>query len=162
MSYSQRNSGHSDSLEVGHQFQDFVCTELSKSGIILQNLSSRKYQYEVGENLQGFEIKFDGTSTRTRRLSIEIAEKVNGTSPIWAPSGINRNDNCWLYIQGNYDRLFIFPTSLLRLLHMSGRYTVDEWPREKPTVRKFYLPFEDAERYAARELAFQPTARASA
>lgn len=159
MSYPQRNSGHADSLEVGHEFQDFVCTELSKCGIILQNLSSRRYQFDIGENLQGFEIKLDSPCTRTGRLSIEIAEKVSGQSRVWAPSGINRGDNCWLYVQGNYERLFIFQTKLLRLLQKRASYVLDEWPRDNPTVRKFYLPLADAEKYAARVLAFTAEVR---
>ena len=33
--YSENNSGHIDSFEVGNEFQDFVCIELAKQGIIL-------------------------------------------------------------------------------------------------------------------------------
>lgn len=153
--YPVRNSGHADSFEVGNQFQDFICISLAKHGIILQNINSKKYQFNMGENLQGFEIKFDGPHTRTHRLSIEIAEKTNGENPCWVNSGIYRNDNSWLYICGNYELFFIFPVILLRGLHKSGRYKEAEWPQEYPTIRKFYLPHEDAFKYCAKHFDFR-------
>ena len=41
--YIQSNSGHTDSFEVGNNFQDFVCIELAKQNIILQNINSKKF-----------------------------------------------------------------------------------------------------------------------
>lgn len=129
----------------GIQFQDFVCAQLARRHVILQNLASQRYQFEIGENLQGFEIKLDDRCTETRRLSIEIAEKTAAANLNFVPSGIYRNDNSWLYIQGNYEILFVFAKNLLKLLHQTGRYKDDELP----TVRKFYIPFNDARKYAA-------------
>jgi len=140
----------SDSLESGRQFQDFVCEQLAKDNIVLQNLSSKKYQYELGENLQGFEIKLDRLCTKTKRLSIEIAEKTKASNSAWVRSGIYRDDNTWLYIQGNYQILFIFFKNFLKGLHICSRYELDEIP----TLKKFYLPFEDAHKYAGKVLEF--------
>lgn len=151
-SYQQRNSGYIDSLEVGNTFQDFVCIELAKQSIILQNINSKKFQYECGENLQGFEIKFDGTSLKTNRLSIEVSEKVNGQSDQWVESGIYRNDNSWLYIQGNYSFIWVFSKKLLQELHKSNRYEIAQHPKEFPTVNKFYLKCLDADRWCAKKL----------
>lgn len=148
--YPEANSGHKNSYEVGNEFQDFVCITLASDNIILQNINSKKFQFETGENLQGFEIKFDGTHTKTKRLSIEIAEKRIGTNRDFVKSGIYRGDNTWLYIQGNYDLFFIFSVKLLRGLHKTGRYEDAEWPRENPTVKKFYLPHCDAIKYCAK------------
>lgn len=152
ISYQQRNSGHIDSLEVGNTFQDFVCIELAKQSIILQNINSKKFQYEIGENLQGFEIKFDGTSLKTNRLSIEVAEKVNGYADMWTESGIYRNDNSWLYIQGNYSFIWIFPKNVLQGLHKSGKYEIAQHPKEFPTLNKFYLPFDIADKWCAKKI----------
>lgn len=152
--YSENNSGHIDSFEVGNEFQDFVCIELAKQGIILQNINSKKFQFNVGENLQGFEIKYDARctgdrgTTATNQLSIEIAEKTKADNTKFIPSGIYRNDNSWLYIQGNFKMFWIFSKKLLILLHRSGRYK----EHELPTIKKFYLPLEDADRFCAKKV----------
>ena len=154
--YNSNNSGHSDSFEVGNNFQDFVCIELAKENIILQNINSKKFQFETGENLQGFEIKFDARCTgdnatnATGRLSIEIAEKTKAENSKFVPSGIYRSDNSWLYIQGNYHQFWIFSKKLLVMLHNSGRYE----EAELPTVKKFYLPIPDADKYCAKKVIF--------
>ncbi len=136
------------SFQDGLEFQDFVCTTLAQQGIVLQNLSSKKYQYTVGENLQGFEIKLDNRCTDTKRLSIEVAEKTRDDAERgWAPSGICREDNSWLYIQGNYQILFIFAKSLLL------RYMQTQDPKIEQyggTIRRFFLPFAIARRNAAK------------
>ena len=147
--YSSNNSGHENSFEVGNSFQDFVCLELSKRNIVIQNINSKKFQFETGENLQGFEIKYDARCTgdnntiATGRLSIEIAEKTKAENLNYVPSGIYRDDNSWLYIQGNYMQFWVFGKKILRLLHDTGRYK----EHELPTVRKFYLPLKDADKY---------------
>jgi len=152
--YNPKNSGHSDSFDVGNRFQDFVCMELSKESIILQNINSKKFQLETGENLQGFEIKYDARCTgdngtiATNRLSIELAEKTDSNIAYWTPSGIYRDDNTWLYIQGNYHGFWIFNKKLLILLHKSDRYK----EHEEPTIRKFYLPIKDADKYCAKKI----------
>lgn len=144
-----RDSKDKNSFQNGLEFQDFVCVELAKQGIVLQNLSSRKYQYSVGENLQGFEIKLDTRFLETGRLSIETAEKSNTSMLSWTASGIYRLDNSWLYIQGNYQRFYIFAKSLLIGLHKGGKYQEDE---SHGTVKKFYLPLCDADKYCAKRI----------
>ena len=153
--YNLNNSGHMDSFEVGSSFEDFVCIELSKQGIILQNIHSRKFQYETGENLQGYEIKYDsrctGCSTDkppTNRLSIEVAEKTDENNINYIPSGIYRDDNSWLYIQGNYHQFWIFQKKLLVMLHNSNRYK----KKTLPTIKTFYLPVKDADKYCAKKI----------
>jgi hypothetical protein len=154
--YATINSGHGDSFEIGNEFQDFVCLELSKMSIILQNINSKKFQYDIGENLQGFEIKYDARCTGdqgtipTNRLSIEIAEKTNAINQEYIKSGIYRNDNSWLYIQGNYHMIWIFSKKILKLLYESGRYKEDFLP----TIKKFYLPIQDADRYCSKKIIF--------
>ena len=135
------------SFQDGLEFQDFVCETLAKHGIVLQNLSSKKYQYNVGENLQGFEIKQDNHCSRTKRLSIEVAEKSQSNVRGWTPSGICREDNSWLYIQGNNDILFVFAKNWLL------RYWNEKKPEvvsNRPTIKSFYVPFDTAIKCAAK------------
>lgn len=163
MKYESRNSGYEDSFEVGSAFQDFVCIELAKQHIILQNINSKKFQYNVGENLQGFEIKLDTrfngyTKTPTGRLSIEFEEKQKGTNQVFALSGIYRNDNSWLYIQGNPWCFYIFDKRVLQRLHKrkdkdgNPFYETAIWPPSNPTVKKFYLPIEDADKFCIKKV----------
>lgn len=138
------------SFQDGLEFQDWVCVQLAKHGFILQNTSSKKYQYEIGENLQKFEIKKDNRCTDTSRLSIEIAEKSRADMPAWTRSGIMRGDS-WMYIQGNYKILFVFQTTWL------VRYFRERKPpiqTNTPTIQSFYLPFSLAFKCAARVLDF--------
>ncbi|HOM03522.1 MAG TPA: hypothetical protein PLH43_11970 [Acetivibrio sp.] len=139
------NSKNKNSEEEGNQFQDFVVDLLFDMGIVIQNYTSRKYQYEKGENKQGIEIKLDNWCSKSKRLSIEIAERTCIENS-FVESGIYRKDNSFLYIQGNFDIVFIFQKSLLQLLHKSGRYE----EKEEETIKAFYLPFTDAEKYAAK------------
>ena len=171
INYNEENSGHSDSFEVGSRFQDFVCIKLAEDNVILQNINSKKFQYETGENLQGFEIKYDSNVSSclgsleanekandgpaiftkrsgTCRLSIEIAEKTKAENEHFVPSGIYRGDNSWLYIQGNYHQFWVFSVKMLRLLHKSNRYEEST----KPTVKSFYLPIADADRFCAKKI----------
>lgn len=133
-------------FQKGLEFQDHVCRLLSREGIILQNLCSKKFQLEVGENLQGFEIKLDLVNAKSGQLSIEISEKSDERNQIWVPSGIYRNDNSWLYIQGDYSKIWIFDKKLLVRWHKQKN------PREhtEQTIRGFFLKHDDADRIAAR------------
>jgi len=131
-----------DTLENGREFQDFVMEALAKTNVILQNYASRKYQRDKGESLQGWEIKLDNRWTETGRLSIELAEKTKANQERWIDSGIYRTDS-WLYIQGNYQGVFIFMTKILIGLHKTKRYQ----EHELATIKKFYLPIEDAHKY---------------
>lgn len=158
--YPKQNSGHSNSFEVGNEFQDFVCIELAKQGIILQNINSKKFQFETGENLQGFEIKYDARCTgdngteSTGRLSIEIAEKSNPEMPEFTKSGIFRDDNSWMYIQGNYMNFWIFPKKILRMLYNEYEKRNYKLKDNHPTVKAFYLPIADADRFCAKKFVF--------
>jgi len=142
-----------NSFRDGMEYQDFVCTTLAQHGIILQNLMSKKYQFEVGENLQGFEIKLDDRCTDTERLSIEIAEKPFDAGYLeFRDSGIYRSDNSWLYIQGNYQIIFVFAKNWLIRWHKQKKPKVTE---KRGTIRTFYLPFSVAIDCAARVFDFR-------
>lgn len=154
--YPTANSRRVDSFEVGNFFQDFVCIELAKCNIIMQNINSKKFQYTVGENLQGYEIKYDARCTGadgtvpTGRLSIEIAEKSRAENKVYVASGIYRNDNSWLYIQGNTKTFWVFGKKTLIGLYETGRYEVFV----QPTIKTFFLPIEHADRYCCKKFIF--------
>jgi hypothetical protein len=134
-----------DSFEKGLVFQDFVCLELARRNIYVQNLASKRFQLEVGENLQGFEIKLDNLCTKTGRLAIEVAEKSQRSVSSWTPSGIMREDNSILYIQGNYDCFWVFAKNWLR------RYLAEKSPEViefNGTIRRFFLDLQTADKSA--------------
>jgi len=135
--------------QSGLEFQDFVVDLLREQlGIVITNYQSQRFQFGVGENKQGIEIKLDRDILRTNNVSIEIAEKARASNPYYVPSGIYRNDNSWLYIQGNWDIVFIFSKNILRLLRQSRRYKIDTLP----TLKRFLLPIDNARKYAAKVL----------
>jgi hypothetical protein len=147
------NSKDPNSFESGLAFQDFVVDSLREQlGIIITNYSSQKFQFGTGENKQGIEVKLDRDCTGTKRLSIEIAEKTKASNNSFVPSGIYRSDNSWLYIQGNWDIIFIFAKSILILLHKSKRYP----EHEISTLRGYFLPLNDAKKYAAKYIELHP------
>lgn len=125
----------------GMEFEDFVREKCSEIGLILQRFSSAKYQYEHGDGRID-EIKLDA---RMRdRLSIEIAEKSKASNRLFVPSGIYAKGDFFLYIQGNYDIIFIFARNFLQRLHKYGDYDKGE----TPTLKSFYLPLPHAFKYA--------------
>lgn len=81
------NNKHKDGFEIGLEFQDFIITQLLRDyGIVIQPYSSKKFQFTVGESLQGYEIKYDARSTgdctygyceATNNVAIEVYEKSN-------------------------------------------------------------------------------------
>jgi hypothetical protein len=135
-------------IESGKLFQDFVvdsCWNLL--GLAIVQYSSQVYQQTIGESKTGAEIKHDEQFAKTENLWIEIAEKARPRPGDHVASGIYRNDNTWLYIIGNYDTLYIFQKTLLKLLHQSGKWRILE--NNTKTSRGFLLSKADAERYAA-------------
>lgn len=108
---------YQDCLEQGLVYQDFVTWVLVKRrGLVLSNFSSRLYQFNVGENFQGFEIKGDFTSSKTGNLLIETEERTSIKNS-WVASGIYRRDNTKIYIVGNYSFFYLFDVKVLRREH---------------------------------------------
>lgn len=137
-----------NTFEDGLQFQDFVLELLLREkGLPLSLYSSREYQRR-GESKQGIEVKLDGRMLDTPNVSIEVGEKKYRSQAEYIPSGILRNDNTWLYLQGNYRLVLAFAKKDLIAAHNSGKYTI----RDLPTIRKFHLPLEEARAMALFQL----------
>lgn len=140
-------------FEDGLKFQDFVVDLLLRElGLAVTNYASKYYQQNYGESRQGIEIKLDQRITDspaakgTGNVSIEVAEKTHKDG-LWVDSGIMRKDNSWLYVQGNYDIVFIFGKSILRQLYLA-RYKEKVWSPNGGTIKKFHLPVPVATKYA--------------
>lgn len=140
------NGYYKNKLEEGLEFQDVVTSALYQRGIVIVGYASRRYQQEKGENLLGAEIKRDGRFRDTGNLYFEVAEKSHPDNPRYIDSGIMRHDNSWLYVIGDEQCIYIFPTVYLRKL--AGRYR----PVETPTSRGFLMPVAEAEKYCIRRI----------
>ncbi|MDP7037229.1 MAG: hypothetical protein QF453_04785 [Candidatus Marinimicrobia bacterium] len=143
------DSIHKDSFMVGLEYQDFVTDVLFREmGWSLANYSSKKYQYEKGENIQNTEIKFDEGWTKYNHLSIEIAEKSkNDVNMSWVESGILAGST--FYVQGNYDELCVFATNHLVYYYENNNPELTE---KFGTIKTFYLEREVIERIAIKTI----------
>lgn len=141
------DSKNPNSVQEGLEFQDKVMDRLAEAGMLLQNYTSKKYQFEKGENRQGWEIKLDNRCTETGRLSIETYEKT-AKDRAWVRSGVLRDDNGWIYVQGNNECFWVFLKKFLRSLYDCTQNGVLRYKRkEELTIKAFYLPLEDADKY---------------
>lgn len=104
-------------LDQGQVYQDFVISALiNHRGLVLSNFSSKLYQFNIGENFQGVEIKGDFPSLTTGNILIETDERTSKKKE-WCKSGIYRFDNTKIYIVGNYSFFYLFDVKVLRREH---------------------------------------------
>jgi hypothetical protein len=136
---------YAEKLEEANEFQDFVCLQLSKLGIIVTVFSSKKYQFEIGESLQGFEFKNDQKFRLTGNLYIEVAEKSSPSKIEYASSGILRGDNTLFYVTGDRIGIYLMQKTVLVAIYKKGKYRVIE--NRTKTSRGFLFPVADAEKY---------------
>jgi len=143
------NEYYKKMLEIGLEYQDFVVERLYDVGLPLISYSSKKFQHLIGENKAGFEIKKDQKFRDTNNFYIEIAEKSDPNNFEYIQSGIYRNDNTWLWIQGDEKNIYVFSKKQLIILHKSKRY------KEIKTATSigFLLPFQEAlKNYVIKEI----------
>lgn len=108
------SANYTTQLEGAQEFQDFWCSYLWKNECLaIGNFGSKKYQYNVGENLQGFEFKHDKKFEITGNFWIETKERTNPNYG-YVISGIFREDNSWMYCIGNYKVLYLFSKKWLQ------------------------------------------------
>ena len=145
---------YSIQLSEAQEYQDWCTTVFIKElGVAVTNYQSKKYQYNVGENVQGLEIKNDKKFRETGNLYIEVKEKSHPSNPNYVKSGIYRLDNSWLYCIGDYNIIYIFAKKHLQLIYEAGKY------REvtTPTSIGFLLPINDADKYCAKRIIIEAT-----
>ncbi len=138
-------------LETGLLYQDFVIEQAYfAAGLVIVQYASKAYQLAVGES-RIVEIKNDEKFAISRRLWIETAEKATQRSGPYAPSGIYREGNWWLYAIGDYDIIFFFSRNMLQKLDKAQRNNKDRYTHLENNTHTscgFLLPEKDAMDYA--------------
>lgn len=134
---------YKEQLNDGLEFQDFCSIKFAERGIPITNFSSKKYQQTKGENLQGYEFKFDKQFRKTGNFWIELAEKSNAENSNYINSGILRNDNTMFYIIGDYEGVYLMQKKILIII--SERYSIRE--NNMKTSKGFLFPVEKAREY---------------
>ena len=135
-------------LKEAQEFEDFVYNLLYQEGIPVVGFNSQKYQFAKGENMAGIEIKHDKNYEKTGNLYIETAEKRYPNNPEYVQSGINRGDNSWLYLIGDYNIIYIFPINYLQIWQLSGKFK----EVENETSQGYLLRKDAAEKRAIKIL----------
>jgi hypothetical protein len=135
---------YDDKLKEGLEFENFLKDVFFDELAINLDFTGKDNQNQVGETLQGIEVKFDNRYKETRNLYIEVAEKTNPNNPNYVKSGVFRDDNTWLYAIGNYERIFIFAKKTLIQIKDKFPAVVTE------TSMGFLIPDKDAEFYCAK------------
>jgi len=80
---------------------------MKEEGINITLTKTYEDQINIGESLEGYEIKFDDKYKETGNLWIEIKERTD-VNKEYVNSGIYRDDNSKYYVIGNYDVIFVF------------------------------------------------------
>jgi hypothetical protein len=137
------NKYYQKKLEEGLEYQDFCTDKLFELGINVNVYSSKKYQFSKGESKTGIEFKLDNQFKRTGNLYIEYSEKANPNNENYICSGIERKDNTWLHIQGNYEVIYIFAKNWLQGIKKTKVRHVTT-----PTSKGYLLPELLARKYA--------------
>ena len=130
--------GDNPLLVEAEEFQDFVMEALYRHGLIIQCYCSQTYQLK-GESLSHFEIKHDKKFRDTGNLYVEVGE-YSPTLNTFVPSGINRRDNTWFVIIGDYKGVYIFTKPSLYTLW--GKFPTIQ----TETSKGFLLPFITAKK----------------
>ena len=124
-------------LDEGARYEQFVHKIVNPWGLTFWVNNDPIFQQTKGESLQGCEVKLDEGCVKYGHLSIEIAEKSHADNPTWVASGICKEDNSWAYIQGNYEKVFVFSKKWLLRYLAERNPPIHEYGG---TVRKFHLP----------------------
>ena len=149
------NDYREDKSEKAKEYQDFVCKYLAQNyGLVISIYTSGKYQKGIGESVQGFEIKYDMKRLETGNIYIELGEKAKPRSGDYFPSGINANDNSWLYCIGDYDILYIFSKKQLKTIHDKKLYLAYVANNSTMTSEGFLLDKDRAEKYCILKINF--------
>jgi hypothetical protein len=150
------DSKHENSLAIGEKYQDVIAKRLKALfGIEIHYYTTKEDQYKKGESIEGWEIKYDSWIGTSNRLSIEIGEKTRRELKEFTASGIFRVDNTFVYVQGDDNTAWIFfKADLLR--YFIKKYPVPIIEDKPPTIQKFYIGIEVADRLAIKKIKVKP------
>jgi len=144
-----------EKTQKGMEYQDFIQRWFAKNmGLNFTIFSSKKYQNEYGESLQGIEIKYDMLYEKTGNIYIETGEKAQPRDGNYYQSGIYREDNTWLYIIGNYEKCYVFSKKQLRTIFEKGIYYKKIENNNTMTSTGFLLNEKMCERYCLLKINF--------
>jgi hypothetical protein len=138
MTRDQYKDHYMKKLEEGEHFQEYVKTILEDTLNIQLSYYESKEDQLIGENEQGFEVKYDIKSKNSPNIYIEYQEKANIKNNHYVDSGIMRKDNTWIYCIGNEVELFLFSKKRLQELRDSKKYTFKHVQTE--TSKGFLIP----------------------
>jgi len=110
-------SYYEEQLKLGEQYQAYVKNWLKPIKKI-NYYTGMTEQYNIGESVEGIEVKYDKRSEKTENLYIEVAEKSNSTKRNFIPSGVMREDNTKKYLIGNKHKIWVFDKEYLKNICM--------------------------------------------
>jgi hypothetical protein len=139
-------------LEEGKKYEKFIKQELYiKKQLTLNLCDNKQEQINIGENLEGIEIKFDNKKSKYGNIYIEFQEKTNENNINWINSGILRKDNTHSWIIGDYQEAFIFWKFHLKQLYENNLYLRKV---STQTSKGFLLDPEKQNKYCINKLIF--------
>ena len=122
------------SNEIGSIYQDIISRELLKVGIVIQCHTSKFMQLNYGENPQGIEIKYDSKVETTNNIFFEF-EAINKKGDKFVKGGIEKEDNAWLYVDGNGKECWIFAKNQLKTLYAKVKKNPLSYREKGITIR---------------------------
>lgn len=134
---------YESNLAEAQKFEDFASDKLHSVGISIGVYRSKHFQIMYGESRAGFEIKYDTKRINTSNLFIETEERPSVNAE-FKPSGPFHKDNSWMYVIGDYHKIWIFSCNELRRVSTKFRFV------DTPTAKGFLLPVSEADVIAAK------------
>lgn len=128
-------------------YADYRASEIQKHTELIRYWLVEDLHHR-GENRFGLEFKHDQRFRETGNFYIETAEKAEPREGDYFPSGIFRDDNSWLWAQGDQNELWVFFKHTLLALNSDPNLK----RRQTPTSRGYLLPLPRAERHVLRVL----------
>lgn len=137
-------------LKRGEEYQKFI-EEIfrEKLGIVFSCYTTKSEQMRYGENRAGWEIKYCSPKWIGRNgkpsgnIFIETEAK-NKDNTRYIPGGINKEDNAWLFIVGDYDDIWIFSKKMLKTISHNKMIINNSMG----TAKGFLLNSEEIENYS--------------
>lgn len=119
----KKNSYYQEKLQLGFNFENYICQFFKNNySFNIETYKTKEGQYNLGESIQGIEIKNDTLISKTGNIYIELQEKKDSSQNIWINSGILKNDNTLFYLIGTEEKFYIFLKTDLLKLYQKGEY----------------------------------------
>ncbi len=114
---------YEEKLQMGFNFENYICQFFKNNySFDIETYKTKEGQYNLGESIQGIEIKNDTRIFKTGNIYIELQEKKESSQRIWVNSGILKNDNTLFYLIGTEKEFYIFLKADLLELYQKGEY----------------------------------------